>query len=49
MYINTFEGIALGLDLLKTRPNSFDGVDLSKQSLPLEQINLPVTFEDASN
>jgi hypothetical protein len=49
MYIDAFEGLGLGQDLLKTSPYLFDGVVQGKQSIPLGQINFPVTFGDASN
>jgi hypothetical protein len=39
----------LGRDLLKTIPHPFYGVVLGKQSIPLGQINLPITFGDANN
>jgi hypothetical protein len=49
MYLNIFEGLGLGQDLLKTSPHPFYRVVLGKQSIPLWQINLPIIFEDASN
>jgi hypothetical protein len=49
MYLNTFEGLGLGQDLLKTSPHSFYRVVLGKQSIPLRQINLSVTFRDENN
>jgi hypothetical protein len=49
MYLNTFEGSGLGRHLLKTKPHPFCGVVLVKQSIHHEQINLPITFRDASN
>jgi hypothetical protein len=49
MYLNTFEGLGLGQDLLKTSPHSFYRVVLGKQSIPLGQINLSVTFRDENN
>jgi hypothetical protein len=49
MYLNNFKGLGLGQNLLKTSPHSFYRVVLGKQSTPLGQINLHVTFRDASN
>jgi hypothetical protein len=49
MYLNTFEGLGLGQDLLKTSPHLFYGVFPGKQSIPLRQINLPITFRAMSN
>jgi hypothetical protein len=40
MYVDTFEGVGLGWDLLKTSPHPFYGVVLGKQSIPLRQIKL---------
>jgi hypothetical protein len=49
MYLDTFEGLGLGWDLLKTSPHPFYRVVPGKQPIPLRQINLPITFGDASN
>jgi hypothetical protein len=49
MYLNTFEGLGLARDHLKTISHPFCGVVLGKQSIPLRQISLPVTFGDARN
>jgi hypothetical protein len=49
MYLDTFDGLGLGWDLLKTSPHPFYRVVLSKQSIPLRQINLSITFRDANN
>jgi hypothetical protein len=49
MYLDTFEGLGLGGDLLKTSLHRFYRGVSSKQSAPLRQISLPVTFRDASN
>jgi hypothetical protein len=49
MYLNNFKGLGLGQNLLKTSPHPFYRVVLGKQSTPLGQINLHVTFRDASN
>jgi hypothetical protein len=49
MYLNTFEGFELARNLLKTSPHPFYGVVRGKKSIPLSQINLPVTFGDTSN
>jgi hypothetical protein len=49
MYLDTFEGLGLGQDLLKTSAHPFYGVVPGKQSIPLRQINLPATFRNASN
>jgi hypothetical protein len=48
MYL-TFEGLGLSQDLLKASPHPFYGGVLGKLSIPLGQINLPITFRDASN
>jgi hypothetical protein len=49
MYLNTFEGLGLTPDQLQGSPHPFHGVVLGKQSVPLRQVTLPVTFGDASN
>jgi hypothetical protein len=49
MYLNTFEGLGLAWDQLKTTWLPFYGVVLGKQTIPLGQISLPITFGDASN
>jgi hypothetical protein len=49
MYLNTFKGLELGRDQLKTSQNPFYGVVSGKHYVPLGQISLPVTFRDASN
>jgi hypothetical protein len=49
MYLNTFEGLGLGHDLLKTSPHPFYGVVPGNQSMPLRHIKLPTTFRDVSN
>jgi hypothetical protein len=35
MYLNTFEGLGLAQNLLKTNPRPIYGVVLGKQSIPL--------------
>jgi hypothetical protein len=47
--LKTFKGLGLGRDQFRTNPNPFYGVVPSKQSIPIRQISLPVTFRDASN
>jgi hypothetical protein len=49
MYLNIFEGLGLGRDLLKTSPHPFYGVVPSKQSIPLRQINLVVASKQLSH
>jgi hypothetical protein len=49
MYLNTFDGLGLTRDQLKSRPHPFYEVVSEKQSVPLGQVTLPVTFKDASN
>jgi hypothetical protein len=49
MYFNTYEGLGLSQGLLKTSPHLFYGVVPGKRFIPLGQINLPITFGDASN
>jgi hypothetical protein len=49
MYLDTFDGLGQGWDLLKTSPHPFYRVVPSKQSIPLRQINLSITFGDANN
>jgi hypothetical protein len=49
MYLNTFKGLGLGRDRLKTSLHPFYGVVPGKQSVPLMQFSLPITFRDASN
>jgi hypothetical protein len=49
MYLNTFEGLGLPQDQLKNSSHPLYGVVPGKQSIPLEQITLYVTFRDASN
>jgi hypothetical protein len=49
MYLDTFERLGLGQDRLKTNPHPFYGVVPGKQSIPLRQISVPVTFGDVSN
>jgi hypothetical protein len=49
MYLNMFEGLGLTLDQLQSSPHPFYGVVLSKHSIPLRWVSLPVTFGDASN
>jgi hypothetical protein len=48
-YLNTFEGLGLGWDLLKASSHPFYGVVPGKRSIPVGQINLPIIFRDASN
>jgi hypothetical protein len=49
IYLDTFEGLGLARDQLQNSLHPFYGVASSKQSIPLEQITLLVTFRDASN
>jgi hypothetical protein len=49
MYLDTFEGLGLTRDQLKSNPHIFYGVVPGKQSVPLGQVALPVNFRDASN
>jgi hypothetical protein len=49
MYLDTFEGLGLGRELLKTSMYPFYRVVLGKQSTPLRQIHFPITFGDVSN
>jgi hypothetical protein len=49
MYLDTFEGLGLVRDQLKNSPHPLYGVVLDKQSVPLGQFNLPVTFGDMRN
>jgi hypothetical protein len=49
MYLDTFEGLGLDQALLKTSPHPFYKVVSDKQSIPLGQISLPITFRDMSN
>jgi hypothetical protein len=49
MYLNTFDGLGLGRDLLKNSLHMFYRVVLGKKSIPLKQIILLVTFRDVSN
>jgi hypothetical protein len=48
VYLDTFDGLGLGRDLLKTSPQQFYGVVPGEQSIPLGQIILPITFKDVS-
>jgi hypothetical protein len=48
MYLDTFEGLGLTRDQLQSSPHPFYRVVLGKQSVPLGQVTLPVTFGDAS-
>jgi hypothetical protein len=49
MYIDTFEELRLTRDQLQSSPHPFYGVVLSKQSIPLGRVTLPVTIEDGRN
>jgi hypothetical protein len=49
MYLDTFEGLGLTWDQLKSSPHPFYRVVPGKQFVPLRKITLPVTFEDVSN
>jgi hypothetical protein len=49
MYLDTFEGLGLTQDQLKSSPHPFYRVVSGKQFIPLGQITLSVTFKDASN
>jgi hypothetical protein len=49
MYLNTFEGLGLTRDQLQSSPHPFYGVVPGKQSIPLGQVTLLVTFGDVSN
>jgi hypothetical protein len=49
MYLDTFEGLGLGWDWLKTSSYPFYEVVLGKQSMPLGQMSLHVTFRDVIN
>jgi hypothetical protein len=49
MYLDTFEGMGLARDQLKNSSHPFNEVVPGKQSTPLEQITLPITFGDVSN
>jgi hypothetical protein len=44
MYIDTFEELRLTRDQLQSNPHPFYGVVLSKQSIPLGRVTLPVTI-----
>jgi hypothetical protein len=48
-YLNTFKGLGLGQNLLKTISHPFYGVVSCKKSILLGQINLSVTSRDVSN
>jgi hypothetical protein len=49
MYLNTFEGLGLAQDQLKSSPHPFYRVVPGMQFIPLRQVTLSVTFGDASN
>jgi hypothetical protein len=49
MYLDTFKGLRLGRDMIKTTTYPFYEVVPVKYSIPLGQINLTITFRDASN
>jgi hypothetical protein len=49
VYVDTFEGMGLIRDQLQCSPQPFYRVVLGKQSIPLEQVTLSVTFRDVSN
>lgn len=49
MYLDTFVELGLSRDQLRPSPHPFYGVVPGKQSLPLGQIDLPVTFGNADN
>jgi hypothetical protein len=49
MYLNTFKGLGLTWDQLKSSPHPFYKMVPNKQFIPLEQITLLDTFGDASN
>jgi hypothetical protein len=49
LYLDTIEGLVLGRDLLKTTLHPFYEVVFGKQFIPLKQVNLHVTFGDASS
>jgi hypothetical protein len=49
MYLDTIKRLGLAQDQLKNSPHPFYRVVLGKQSIPLRQINFPVTFGDTSN
>jgi hypothetical protein len=49
MYIDTFEELRLTRDQLQSSLHPFYGVVLSKQSIPLGRVTLPVAIEDARN
>jgi hypothetical protein len=48
MYLDTFDGLGIAQDQLQISPHSFYRVVPGKQSIPLIQVTMPVTFEDAS-
>ena len=49
MYLNTFVALGLSREKLRPSPHPFYGVVPGKQSIPIGQIDLPVTFGDADN
>jgi hypothetical protein len=49
MYLDTFEGLGLTLNQLQSSPHPFYGVVPGKQSVPVAQVTLLVTFRDARN
>jgi hypothetical protein len=48
MYLNTFDGLGIAQDQLQISLHSFYRVVPGKQSIPLIQVTMPVTFKDAS-
>jgi hypothetical protein len=48
MYLDTVRGLGLTQYQLQSNPHLFYGLVLGKQSVPLGQVTLPVTFRDAS-
>jgi hypothetical protein len=49
MYLDTFDGLVLTRDQLKSSPHLLYGVVPGKQSVPLGCVSLPVTFGDVRN
>jgi hypothetical protein len=49
MYPDTFEGLGLTHDQLRSSPHPFYIVVPGKQFIPLGWVTLPITFGDMSN
>jgi hypothetical protein len=49
MFLNTFKGLGLTRDQLRSSPHPFYRVVLGKHFVPLVQVTLSITFGDASN